>query len=72
VNSSGRQSPIRLRVEAAFQLRASSYLATSPDVATITGAYLDKCRLETPSRAAQDDLAADRPWDETPRLAGVG
>jgi NAD(P)-dependent dehydrogenase (short-subunit alcohol dehydrogenase family) len=52
--------------------RTLVYLATSPDVATITGGYFDKCRLKTPSRAAQDDLAAHRLWDETARLAGMG
>lgn len=47
------------------------YLASSPDVATISGAYFYECRPATPTRAAQDDAAARRLWEETARLAGL-
>jgi NAD(P)-dependent dehydrogenase (short-subunit alcohol dehydrogenase family) len=47
------------------------YLATSPEVADVTGSYFTRCRLKTPSEAAQDDAAARRLWDETARLAGM-
>ena len=45
------------------------YLASSPEVANVTGEYFDKCRSATPSRDAQDDAAAQRLWLESTRLA---
>jgi NAD(P)-dependent dehydrogenase (short-subunit alcohol dehydrogenase family) len=45
------------------------YLASSPEVAGITGEYFYKCRPIRPSKAAQDDPAARRLWLETARLA---
>lgn len=45
------------------------YLASSPEVANVTGEYFDKCRPATPSRDAQDDAAAQRLWLESTRLA---
>jgi NAD(P)-dependent dehydrogenase (short-subunit alcohol dehydrogenase family) len=45
------------------------YLASSPEVATISGGYFYQCQLATPTRAAQDDAAARRLWAETSRLA---
>ena len=47
------------------------YLASSPEVATITGGYFYKCALAQPTREAQDDAAARRLWSETERLAGI-
>ncbi len=47
------------------------YLASSPEVATVSGAYFHECRPATPTRAAQDDAAARRLWEETARLAGL-
>jgi NAD(P)-dependent dehydrogenase (short-subunit alcohol dehydrogenase family) len=47
------------------------FLASSPEIATISGGYFYQCHLATPSRAAQDDAAARRLWAETERLAGV-
>ncbi len=47
------------------------YLASSPEVAGVTGMYFHKCRPASPSRAAQDDLAAKRLWQETAKLAGL-
>ena len=38
------------------------YLASSPEVATISGGYFYQCQLATPTRAAQDDAAARRLW----------
>jgi NAD(P)-dependent dehydrogenase (short-subunit alcohol dehydrogenase family) len=46
------------------------FLASSPEVATISGGYFYRCHLATPTRAAQDDAAARRLWAETERLAG--
>jgi len=45
------------------------YLASSPEVAGVTGTFFDKCRPATPTREAQDDEAARRLWTETARLA---
>ncbi|MGH2667777.1 MAG: SDR family oxidoreductase [bacterium] len=47
------------------------YLASSPEVATISGGYFYKCQLDRPTRDAQDDAAARRLWSETERLAGL-
>jgi NAD(P)-dependent dehydrogenase (short-subunit alcohol dehydrogenase family) len=47
------------------------FLASSPQIATISGGYFCRCELATPTRAAQDDAAARRLWAETERLAGV-
>jgi NAD(P)-dependent dehydrogenase (short-subunit alcohol dehydrogenase family) len=47
------------------------HLASSPDVAAVTGGYFENCRPTTPSRAAQDDEAARRLWAESARLAGI-
>jgi NAD(P)-dependent dehydrogenase (short-subunit alcohol dehydrogenase family) len=46
------------------------YLASSPEVATISGGYFYQSQLATPTRAAQDDAAARRLWAETAKLAG--
>jgi NAD(P)-dependent dehydrogenase (short-subunit alcohol dehydrogenase family) len=47
------------------------YLASSPDVANVTGQYFTNCRLATPTREAQDDASARRLWAESARLAGI-
>ena len=44
------------------------YLASSPEVATVTGQYFYKCHSIKPSREAQDDAMARRLWAETARL----
>ncbi len=46
------------------------YLASSPEVAAVTGAYFISSRRAEPSPAARDDLAARRLWDESERIAG--
>lgn len=45
------------------------YLATSPEVAGVTGLYFDKRRPSTPTAAAQDDAAARHLWEESAKLA---
>jgi NAD(P)-dependent dehydrogenase (short-subunit alcohol dehydrogenase family) len=45
------------------------YLASSPDVATVSGGYFADCREVAPCPAAQDDAAARRLWEESTRLA---
>ncbi len=47
------------------------YLASSPEVAHVSGAYFYQCRPATPTREAQDDAAAQRLWSETAKLAGL-
>ena len=45
------------------------YLASSPDVAAMTGEYFHKCRPAIPSKEAQDDDKAQRLWLETSKIA---
>lgn len=47
------------------------YLASSPDVAQVTGQYFYKCRPVTPSKEAQDDAKAERLWRETTKLTSL-
>lgn len=47
------------------------YLAASPEVATVSGGYFADCRPARPSKAAQDDTAAHRLWEESARIAKV-
>ncbi len=50
--------------------RTSVYLASSPEVAGVTGKYFVKCKARTPSKAARDDEAARRLWAVSEELAG--
>ena len=47
------------------------YLASSPDVARVSGEYFYKCRPATPTAEARDDKAARRLWLESAKLAGI-
>jgi NAD(P)-dependent dehydrogenase (short-subunit alcohol dehydrogenase family) len=48
------------------------HLASSPDVAAVTGGYfIPVGRQAEPSRAARADQAARRLWDESARIAGL-
>jgi NAD(P)-dependent dehydrogenase (short-subunit alcohol dehydrogenase family) len=47
------------------------YLASSPEVADITGQYFYKCRATRPSLAARDDKAALLLWERSAALAGM-
>ena len=47
------------------------YLATAPEVATVSGRYFARCREKTPARYAQDDATARRLWDESVRMTGA-
>ncbi len=47
------------------------YLASSPDVAHVSGAYFQDCRPVEPAKAARDGEAARRLWEESARLAGL-
>jgi retinol dehydrogenase-12 len=58
-------------ISSARGARTSVYLASSPDVAGITGQYFYKCRVVSPSNAALDDAAAARLWDVSAAMTGV-
>jgi NAD(P)-dependent dehydrogenase (short-subunit alcohol dehydrogenase family) len=47
------------------------YLASSPEVAGVSGKYFYKCSATTPSPAAQDDRTASALWARSATLAGV-
>jgi NAD(P)-dependent dehydrogenase (short-subunit alcohol dehydrogenase family) len=47
------------------------YLASSPDVAAISGEYFYKCRPATPTAGGRDDVAASRLWNESAKIAGI-
>ena len=51
--------------------RTSIYLASSPDVATVTGEYFVRCKIARPSKRARDDANATRLWELSERLCGV-
>ena len=51
--------------------RTSVYLASSPDVAGVSGAYFYKCREKEPSAAARDDEAARRLWAVSEELVSA-
>jgi len=48
------------------------HLASSPDVATISGKYFYKCKIIEPTAAAQNDADAKRLWDVSAKIAGLG
>jgi NAD(P)-dependent dehydrogenase (short-subunit alcohol dehydrogenase family) len=47
------------------------YLASSSEVARVSGEYFYKCKPVTPSAQARDDAAAARLWSESAKLAGI-
>jgi len=46
------------------------YLASSPEVTNVTGAYFVRRKVAEPSAAARDDAAAKKLWDASEALAG--
>lgn len=48
-----------------------NYLATSPEVANITGKYFDKTKPVDPNPAAKDDTTVERLWKVSEQLAGL-
>ncbi len=48
------------------------YLASSPDVTSISGEYFYQCKVTAPTKEAQNDETARRLWDVSAKLAGVG
>jgi NAD(P)-dependent dehydrogenase (short-subunit alcohol dehydrogenase family) len=51
--------------------RTSIYLASSPEVADVSGGYFVKCKQRKPSKPAQDAAAAARLWDISNELIGT-
>ena len=52
--------------------RTSIYLASSPEVADVTGAYFVRSRARRPSKVARDQGAARRLWEVSEQLSGLG
>ena len=48
------------------------YLASSPEVAAISGKYFYKRKIIQPTAAAQSDSDAKRLWDVSAKIAGLG
>jgi NAD(P)-dependent dehydrogenase (short-subunit alcohol dehydrogenase family) len=49
----------------------SIYLASSPDVESVTGKYFERKQPTTSSRASYDEAAARRLWEVSERLTGI-
>jgi retinol dehydrogenase-12 len=47
------------------------YCATTPELASVTGGYYDKCREATPSRLARDPALAQELWTRTEAAVGA-
>jgi hypothetical protein len=52
--------------------RTIIHLASSPDVASISGEYFYKSKVAEPSAAARNDADAKRLWEMSAKIAGVG
>jgi NAD(P)-dependent dehydrogenase (short-subunit alcohol dehydrogenase family) len=52
--------------------RTSIYLASAPEVESVSGRYFVRCREVAPSPAARDAEAARKLWEISERLAGLG
>jgi retinol dehydrogenase 12 len=62
---------LRFRPGPATGAATSVYLASSPEVAGVTGGYFVKCKPARPSAPARDPVAAARLWALSEELAGV-
>ena len=51
--------------------RTSIHLASAPELATVSGAYFEKCRETRPADRALDRASQDRLWKLSERLVGV-
>lgn len=47
------------------------HLAASPDVAAVTGEYFTKCKIDRPTKEAQNDADAKRLWEISEKIAGT-
>lgn len=62
---------LRLRPGPAAGARTPVYLASSPEVAAVTGGYFVNCKPAEPSALAKDTQAAARLWTLSEDLAGL-
>lgn len=51
--------------------RTSDYLASSAEVATVTGEYFVNCKAKQPNKYATDDDLAERLWDYSANAVGL-
>jgi NAD(P)-dependent dehydrogenase (short-subunit alcohol dehydrogenase family) len=51
--------------------KTSIYLASAPEVASVTGGYFDKCKAAPQSAESQDDAAAEKLWAVSEKLVGL-
>jgi hypothetical protein len=51
--------------------QTSIYLASSPEVAGVTGKYFDKQKIAKPSAAAQNDADASKLWEVSEQMVGL-
>jgi NAD(P)-dependent dehydrogenase (short-subunit alcohol dehydrogenase family) len=51
--------------------RTIVYLASSPEMAGISGQYFFECKVATPTRAGQNDANAERLWKISEEIAGT-
>ena len=47
------------------------YLASSPEVANVTGEYFYECKRNTPTAEARNDEAARKLWEISEGIAGL-
>jgi NAD(P)-dependent dehydrogenase (short-subunit alcohol dehydrogenase family) len=47
------------------------YLASSPEIAAVSGEYFHQCRPAMPTAEARDQAAAQRLWVESAKIAGI-
>ncbi len=52
--------------------RTSVYLASSPEVATVSGQYFVKCKPKRSSKTSYDEAAQERLWTVSEQLTGLG
>jgi NAD(P)-dependent dehydrogenase (short-subunit alcohol dehydrogenase family) len=48
------------------------YLATSPNVASVSGEYFYECKIDMPSAEARSDRDAGKLWDVSAAISGTG
>jgi NAD(P)-dependent dehydrogenase (short-subunit alcohol dehydrogenase family) len=48
------------------------YLATSPNVVDVSGAYFYECKIDMPSGEGRNDQDARKLWDVSAQISGVG
>jgi retinol dehydrogenase-12 len=58
-------------LDVAAGAKTSVYLASSPDVANVSGKYFVKCKEARPNKIAEDDAAATRLWQVSAQLCGL-